>query len=322
MKVLFVGLGSIGQRHLRNLQTLGTFEYFALRSRGHALPAEFSAVPIRALSHMDDVVAVAPDLALLCAPPVAQQAVLGRLVRETKCHFFIEKPIAPTIEHLYEFADALEADRRKSLVGYNLRFHPVSGVVREVLQAKTLGRVCSARASVGQYLPDWHPHEDYRQGYSANRGLGGGVVLDLIHEIDLLCSWFGIPDRVKALAGKPSSLEIDTEDTAEMLCGFPHGVIGSIHLDYVQRVPMRQGVIVGDAGTLTYDLLKNECQVLRPGADPVKHEYAGFVRNDMYVSELAMLLDAIRSDAPCAPSLRDGIDVLGVALRAKHDAGV
>jgi predicted dehydrogenase len=322
MKILFVGLGSIGQRHLRNLQKLGQFEYVALRSRAHQLPDEFSGIPIRVVSHLDDAVASQPDIAVLCAPPLAQQAALGRLVRETRCHLFIEKPIAPSLDDLEDCADILEAQHRKSLVGYNLRFHPVSAVVRDVLQQGALGRVCSARASVGQYLPDWHPHEDYRHGYSANRRLGGGVVLDLIHEIDLLYSWFGKPDVVKAVAGTLSALDIDTEDTAEILCRFAGGLVGSIHLDYVQRVPMRQGAIVGDAATITYDLLKNECHVHRPSADTISYAFPEFIRNDMYVAELAGLLEAIRADVPCSPSLREGVDVLDVALRAKRDAGV
>jgi predicted dehydrogenase len=322
MRVLFVGLGSIGQRHLRNLQTLGTFEYLAWRSRGHLLPDEFSALPIRVVTDLDEAVAAQPDLALLCAPPVVQQETLGRLVRETRCHLFLEKPIAPSLDGLAECARLLEAQGRKSLVGYNLRFHPVIAAARAALQQGTLGRVCAARASVGQYLPDWHPQEDYRQSYSASRRLGGGVALDLIHEIDLLYAWFGKPDVVKAVAGTLSSLDIDTEDTAEILCHFPGGVIGSIHLDYVQRVPMRHGTVIGDAATLTYDLLKNECTLYRPGSAPASQTFPDFVRNDMYVAELAALLDGIRMDTPCSPSLREGIDVLEIALRAKQDAGI
>ena len=322
MRVLLVGLGSIGQRHLRNLQALGTFEYIALRSRGQPLPGEFSALPLRVVTALDEAVASQPDVALLCAPPTAHPAVLGRLVRETGCHVFIEKPIAPSLDGLAECARLLEAQGRKSFVGYNLRCHPVCTVVHEVLRQGVLGKVSAARVSVGQYLPDWHPYEDYRHGYSASRRLGGGVMLDLIHEIDLLYSWFGKPDVVKAVAGKISALDIDTEDTAEILCRFAGGRIGSIHMDYVQRVPMRTGTIVGDEATLTYDLLKPECQVLRPGVPPVVHSFSAFVLNDMYVAELARFFEAIQGDTSCSPSLREGIDVLEIALRAKHDAGV
>jgi predicted dehydrogenase len=321
-RILLVGLGSIGQRHLRNLQTFGTFEYVALRSRGQPLPDEFSALPLRVVTTLDEAVAAQPDVAFLCAPSTAHPAVLGRLVRETRCHVFIEKPMAPSLEGLADCARLLEEQGRKSLVGYNLRCHPVWTVVQDAVRQRVLGQVSHARVSVGQYLPDWHPHEDYRHGYSASRRLGGGVMLDLIHEIDLLYSWFGKPEVVKAVAGKISALDIDTEDTAEILCRFTSGVIGSIHMDYVQRVPMRTGAIVGDEGTLTYDLLKPECQVHRPGVPPAVYAFPEFVRNDMYVAELTRFFEAIRGDTPCSPSLREGIDVLEIALRAKHDAGV
>lgn len=322
MKALFVGLGSVGQRHLRNLRTLGSFEYIALRSRGLALPAEFDDLSIRVVRGIDEAIAEQPDLALLCAPAVTQQAVLGPLVRETRCHLFIEKPITPSLDNLAEYVCLLERQRRKSLIGYNLRFHPVVAVVQQALQSKALGRVCSARASVGQYLPDWHPAEDYRQGYSANRRLGGGVLLDLIHELDLMYSWFGKPTAVKAIASKVSSLSIDTEDTAEVVCRFADGVVGSIHLDYVQRVPFRNGSIVGEAASLTYDLLKNECAIYRPGTEPEVHSFPDFVRNDMYSSEISRLLEAIATDVPCTPSLREGVEVLEFALAAKQDAGL
>ena len=322
MKILFVGLGSIGQRHLRNLQRFGPFDYVALRATNRPLPEEFARIPMKVVTRVEHAVAEQPDVAFLCAPAVVQQAVLEPLVHETRCHFFIEKPIAPGLDGLAGLADVLDEQHRKSIVGYNLRFHPVSAVVREALRFGTLGKVCSVRASVGQYLPDWHPQENYRQGYSANRSLGGGVLLDLIHEIDLLYSWFGRPQVVKAIAGTVSKLDIDTEDTAAVVCRFDDGIIGCIQLDYVQRVPARGGTIVGDAATLSYDLMKSECRIDRPGADPVVHAFHDFVRNDMYVAEVAHLFDAIETDGLCSPSLREGLDVLEFALRAKCDAAV
>ena len=322
MKILFVGLGSIGQRHLRNLQRFGTFDYVALRSTGRPLPDEFAQTRVTVVSTLEDAVAAQPDVAFLCAPAVVQQKVLEPLVRETRCHFLIEKPIAPLMDGLKGCVRLLEEQHRKSVVRYSLRFHPVSAVVRDTLRQGTLGKVCSVRASVGQFLPDWHPNEDYRLGYSANQRLGGGVVLDLIHEIDLLYSWFGKPDLVKAVAGTVSTLEIDTEDTAAIVCRFQGGAIGCIQLDYVQRVPSRNGTIVGDAGTLSYDLLKNECRIDKPGCEPAHHTFPDFVRNEMYVAEVAHLLEAIGADRECSPSLREGVEVLDIALQAKCDAGL
>jgi predicted dehydrogenase len=277
---------------------------------------------MKIVTRLEDGVAEQPDVAFLCAPAVVQQAVLEPLVHQTRCHFLVEKPIAPAMDGLAGLVRVLEEQHRKSIVGYNLRFHPVSAVVRETLRTGSLGKVCSVRASVGQYLPDWHPNEDYRQGYSANRSLGGGVMLDLIHEIDLLYSWFGRPQAVKAIAGTVSTLDIDTEDTAAVLCRFAGGVVGCIQLDYVQRVPARNGTIVGEAATLSYDFMKSECRIDRPGADPVVHAFPDFVRNEMYVAEVAHLLDSIGTGGDCSPSLREGMDVLEIALRAKCDAGV
>lgn len=321
-RVLFVGLGSIGQRHLRNLRAHGPFEYTALRSRGRALPDDLSDLPIRVVHDLDAAAATRPDLVFLCAPPAIQRVALERLARDTRAHLFIEKPIALAVDGLEACAAEVEAQGRVAMVGYNLRFHPTVRRVGEWLDDGRLGRIASARVTVGQFLPDWHPAEDYREGYSAKRALGGGVLLDLIHELDLLYSWFGRPQAVKAMAGRLSSLEIETEDTAEVLLRFESGVIGSAHLDYVARTARRGGVIVGDAATISYDLLACSCDVQGPRGVEESEAWPSFVRNDMYATELETFLTAVREGRPAMPTLRDGLDVLAIANQARLDSGI
>jgi predicted dehydrogenase len=320
MKILFIGLGSIGQRHLRNLLATGQkFEFHAYRKRGLPLPKEFEAISVITHTELFEAISVQPDITFLCAPPMLQTEVLPRIIQDTKSHLFIEKPIAVSTEGMEALCTLMEAQNRVSLIGYNLRFHPVHQLVANALQNNVIGNVISARASVGQYLPEWHPAEDYRQGYSANNSLGGGAVLDLIHEIDLLYSWFGNADTVKAITAKRSHLEMDVEDTAEILLRFNIGVIGSIHVDYVQRAPFRNGMIIGDEGTILYDLLKNRFELLLPGKEPQVQQLEGFVRNDMYLNEIKALLAAIENKTTCVPDLRNGMEVLDIALKAKED---
>jgi len=322
MKILFIGLGSIGQRHLRNLLATGQkFEFHAYRKRGLPLPKEFDSITVVAHAQLHEAIGVQPEIVFLCAPPMLQTEVLPHIVKETKAHLFIEKPIAVSTDGMEALCRVMEMQQRVSLIGYNLRFHPVHRLVAAALQTNAIGNVISARASVGQYLPEWHPAEDYRQGYSANSNMGGGAVLDLIHEIDLLYSWFGNADTVKAITARRSHLEMDVEDTAEILMRFNTGVIGSIHVDYVQRAPFRNGMIIGDEGTILYDLLKNRFELLQPGAAPQVEDFEGFVRNDMYLNEIKALLAAIENKTACVPGLRNGMEVLNIALKAKQDGG-
>src|SRR5262249_48764462 len=128
------------------------------------------------------------------------------------------------------------------------------------VQRNAIGRITSARADVGEYLPDWHPWQDYRASYSGRRDLGGGAVLTFSHELDALCWLLGPPRRLTAMAARTSSLEIDTEDVAEIMLDFESGAIGSVHVDYVQRVPKRSLEIVGEQGTLRWDYHRNRLE--------------------------------------------------------------
>ena len=124
--------------------------------------------------------------------------------------------------------------------------------VKRLVAEGVAGRLVSIRAQFGQYLPDWHPWEDYRRGYSARRDMGGGVVLDRVHELDYVRWLMGNVTEVCALSGKLSSLEIDSEDTAEILLRFESGAFGSVHLDYVRRDRDCRLEIVGEEGTLEW----------------------------------------------------------------------
>src|SRR5204863_1092430 len=114
-------------------------------------------------------------------------------------------------------------------------------------------RLVAMQAQVGQYLPDWHPWEDYRRGVSARRDTGGGVILDLIHELDYLLWLNGEVSQVACVADHVSSLEIETEDVAAILLRFANGAIGTVHLDYLQRAPSRTCRLIGEDGTICWD---------------------------------------------------------------------
>lgn len=315
MKILFVGLGSIGQRHLSNLISLGYDKFYALRNRGNALPLEISSSGLIVLKDWEEVALVRPDFCILAAPPVVQQEYLPLIVA-MGMDVFVEKPIGTNLNVLFEVLETVKEKKLVSMVGYNLRYHPLVARLKEILCNGYIGNQTSFRLEVGQYLPDWHPYEDYRAGYSAQNSLGGGVTLDLIHEIDLAYYLFGTITDVKSFTAKRSHLEIDVEDTSEIIVKLQNGVIGSIHLDYVNRIGMRKGTIIGDCGVLDYDLLKSEYN-LSIG----KHEKVSgkidFQRNDMYKNELIEFLQCVENRTEPKNNLESGLAVLEYALKAK-----
>jgi predicted dehydrogenase len=320
MKLLVVGMGSIGQRHVRNLRELRDIEILVYRRRRRPLPENLRGDWLREFDDLDAALDEGPVAALICAPPTLQVESASRAV-EAGCHLFIEKPISDRLDGLEALVGDVERRSLVTLVGYNLRFHPQLLRIHQLVTAGRIGRVTSIRAEVGQYLPDWHPDEDYREGYSARRNLGGGAILDLIHEIDYV-QWLGGPvSRVACFAERASELAISVEDTAEIILDFEAGAIGSVHVDYVQRTLGRNCKIIGDAGTIVWNLPEQELRLFEISSPEwqVFHEH-GFESNTMYVEEMRHFLDCIEGRAMPVVNLRQGVETLRVALAARESA--
>jgi len=181
----------------------------------------------------------------------------------------------------------------------------------------------SARAQFGQYLPDWHPWEDYRHGYSARQDLGGGVVLDRIHEIDYLRWLFGEITEVYAMIGHCSSLEIDTEDTAEMLLRFRSGGFGSIHVDYVRRPYDCSFSATGEEGMIEW-CYQDHVVSWYGTSDCTWHrmEWPAYAVNQMYLDEMRHFLQVVSGEAQSECDIQEGRRVLELALAAKDSAAV
>jgi predicted dehydrogenase len=193
--------------------------------------------------------------------------------------------------------------------------------MRDLLAAGEIGRPLSVRAHWGEYLPGWHPWEDYRQGYSARLDLGGGVVLTLSHPLDYLRWLFGEVAALWAFTGKNSDLELQVEDSAEIGLRFASGMLGSLHLDYNQRPASHWLEAIGSQGTLHWDNLSGEVRVFQSeiGSWQFYPPPTGFERNDLFLAEMRHFLQVARGEAEPICSLADGIHALQLAL-AVHDS--
>jgi predicted dehydrogenase len=252
MKILVIGCGSIGRRHARNLKDLGVKDLLVFdpeKERAVQLARECEAFLADTLEQAYDH---QPEAVLICAPTSLHLA-LARQALEHDCHIFLEKPLSHSTDGVMDFLAEVRARHRVLLVGYNLRFDPLLHQLHAWLNESRIGRVISARLHFGSYLPWRHPWEDYRAGYGARKGLGGGVILDAIHELDYALWLFGAPEKVYCVGGKSSDLEIDVEDFAEIVLSCKNYVI-SVHLDYIQRPPRRSCEVIGTRGTIQASL--------------------------------------------------------------------
>ena len=208
----------------------------------------------------------------------------------------------------------MEHRRLVALVGCQWRYHPAIRWLRGILAAGSLGALSSARIDYAEYLPDWHPYEDYRSSYAARADLGGGVILTQIHDYDLVWWLFGAPTRVSATGGHVSDLEIDVEDTVE--ARLEGGTIPvTVCQTFASRDRRRTLTLSGQKGTITLDLLTPQVTTTAPVDRPSGLE--AFRRNDMFLAEVWHFDACLRGDALPEVPLSDGIEVLKLAMAVK-----
>jgi len=316
LKFLIVGFGSIGKRHFDNLNLIGGVEASVLTRRQMSLPdTRVYGSMAQALKERFDAVFITNETALHIPTAIA--------FAERGCHLFMEKPVSDSMKDVNRLTELVRKHNLKAMVGYNMRFHAVVRRGKDLVREGTIGRVISARMEAGQYLPDWHPQQDYRDSYSASKDKGGGVILDLSHEIDYACWFFGEASKVFSFSGKRGELEIETEDNAEIMIEFQAGVWCQVHLDYLQRYPGRSFKLIGTEGAVEADLIANRIRVFEAGEAEWAELDTGadFQRNQMYVDEVRHFIDCLNGSTP-GPliSLEDGIKVLQIALAAKESA--
>lgn len=316
-RVLIAGLGSIGRRHLNNLRQLKVEDILLYRTSPDPLE-EAPELPV--FTDLKQALALRPDVVIVSNPTAHHLAVALPSAR-AGCHLFIEKPISHAWEGVEELLSTVKRQKVTTLVGFDLRFDPGLLMIKTLIEERRIGQVTAIQCQVGQYLPDWHPNEDYRTGISARQETGGGVILDLIHELDYVCWLMGPALRVACFARRVSGLEIETEDHAAILLDFESRAIGTIQLDYIQRVPSRTCRVIGEGGTILWDHFANTVRWYEVALGQWQtFEYKDFQRNDRFVAEMRHLLACLSGIEQPSVDVFDAGQVLKTALAAKESA--
>ena len=328
MKILIAGLGSIGRRHFRNLIALGERDIVLLRTRKATLPDdELAGYPVET-DLKEALQKYRPD-AVIVANPTSMHMDVAIPAAEAGCHILLEKPVSNSLDRLDVLKNAAQKSGSRILVGFQFRFHPTLNKARELIQSGALGRVLTVHAYWGEYLPQWHPWEDYRQSYAARSDLGGGVIVTLTHPLDYLRSLLGDVDSLWSFNGHISPLEVNVEDVAEIGLKFENGAVGGVHVNYFQRPPVHRLEIVGTTGTLHWDNADATLHFERMPASfgsysdrppaPVIESFLppqGFERNQLFVAQTRHFLEIARGESEPVCTLEDGIAALRLALAA------
>lgn len=309
-------MGSIGLRHLKNLKKImSSFETASLRSTNRNISEEYYKLIDHEFYNFEDAKKFDPDVVFITNPT--------SLHVETTLQFmdnvdgiFIEKPLSDNIESAKKLVKNTDVIMH---VACPLRFHPVIKFLKNYFNSTN--KIKSIHITSGSYLPSWRPGQDYKKTYSARKDLGGGVSLDLIHEIDFMRWIFGDISEGYFGSAKISDLELDVEDTAYGIWKLKNGAVCEIHLDYYRKIPKREVEIVTENAVVHADLIRSKVKICEETGEEKTYHF-NFDRNDMYLEEMNYFLDILANGVKSFNNTSFAIETLKYALYMRNNVGV
>lgn len=315
MKILIAGLGSIGRRHLKNLIALGEKDIVLYRTGKSTLSDDEFLRDFPVKTEIYEALNCKPD-AVIVSNPTSLHMDIAIPAAKAGCYIFLEKPISHSMDRINELKKSLEYHKERLLVGFQFRFNPVFRIAQQLLLNGEIGKVVSVFSHWGEYLPDWHPWENYRNSYSAKAELGGGVVLTLCHPLDYLSWLLGKPILKWSHIRTVSNLVANVEDSADAFLEFPNGALGMVHLDYIQKPPSHTLNITGTQGLIKWDNSNNILSVFRHKTSEWENfSQPEFERNFMFLEMMRHFLDVVKGKAEPFCTLDDGINALELAIK-------
>jgi predicted dehydrogenase len=312
MRALVLGGGSIGRRHATNLAALGHDVMVAdlVEERAAAVARECQGRATQRDAAPD------VDLVVVATPTIAHvgdlEWALGR-----GAHVFVEKPLAASNEQLERAVEmATSASGQHVMVGCNLRFTEGFRLLSRELAG--VPRIAALLIDFGWWLPAWRPQEDYSHQYSTRRALGGGIILDAIHELDYAIALAGPVTDVAARWSRTGVLAGDVEDVADIVLRHRSSTHTHVHVDYLRRRYSRSCTAITDDAELRWDYATGRVERLAGAGEAPEILADGLDadRNDAYVAEMRHFLDSISCGEPPQNTVREAAEVTGVALRA------
>lgn len=304
MKILIVGLGSIAKKHIKALQTLKVnTKIYALRSN----PNTEIEVGIENIYNLDEVNIIF-DFAIISNPTHLHYQFIEKLAKKG-IPLFIEKPAIHSLNNAEKLVAIIEETKIITYVACNLRFHPCIGFLKNKIETESL-RVNELNVYCGSYLPDWRPEKNFKTIYSANAAMGGGVHLDLFHELDYTTWLFGFPNNSKSILRNISSLEIDAVDYANYSLQYDT-FTANIVLNYYRRKPKREIEIVLEGDTWLVDLIKNE---IKNDAGEYLFKAVDFNVKDTYLLQLDYFIGCLKNKHQPMNSFKESIEILKICL--------
>jgi predicted dehydrogenase len=324
MRFLIVGLGSMGKRRIRNLRALKLDDVVGFDTQGERRSEAQRQLGVDVATSFEEGLSKRPDALIISTPPDRHLPYAMEAARRD-IHFFMEASV------LLDGMDTLISeckDRRiVAAPSSTMRFHPSIQTMKRLVDENAIGKILSINYHSGQYLPDWHPWEDYRKYYVSRKETGGCREI-VAFELSWITWLLGSVERVSCMKGKLSRLEADIDDIYQMLLEFHEGAIGSVQVDVISRVPYRSLKMIGEEGVIVWDWSKRVVSVYNTSSEGWKNYLQekgrvveGYVmEDDMYVEEMRHFIGAIEGKHQYMYSLEDDHKILELLYAAERSS--
>ena len=295
MKFLVCGTGSIGLRHLKNLKYLGQNDiivYSTGKSSMVGLKEELK--DLRVYDSLEKALEEKPDVCMV-TNPTSMHIDVALKAAKAGCHLYIEKPLSHSLKDLDLLQRIVEQKNLITFITYQFRYNTHIIKLKEIFKnlENIYGKALYVTTEWSEYLPDWHPWEDYKQGYSARKDLGGGVLLTQIHPLNYLNYIFGEIKDVKINKIATKILNIEVDDIADLLLLFENGMSGHIHIDFLQKPRVHTMKIITSKGRFEWDYHQNSLVFIDMEGNKEDFQNDMFERNDMFIDMLDSFISTI-----------------------------
>jgi predicted dehydrogenase len=299
--VAVLGAGSIGERCIRNLWKLGYRNIVVYRQRN--LPfRDIGEAQVKVVTHWDDFLQLKPFAAFVCTPTSLHLSQAVELIRHG-IHTLVEKPLSHSAQGFEDLHKVASEGKALLWVGYMMRQHPILKITKQIVEEKKYGNLLSMQSRWAEYLPDWHPWEDYRHSYAARKDMGGGVALTLSHDIDMV-NWLSGSTVIQShiLKNHRRTLEVDVETGAEIILQYKNGVTAGLHLNFYEKNKERFLKLVFDNASLSIDFFEPSLTIKTPTQTETR-KFPEFDRNQLFIDQLEAFMKKTSNYLP-ADSLR------------------
>jgi len=308
MKFLICGIGSIGLRHLKNLKSLGFSDIIIYRTGRSTIENIIEETKgLAVFNDFDEALAQKPHVCMI-TNPTSMHLSFALKAASVGCDLYIEKPISNSLDGLSELENIVEKNKLITLVTYQFRYHPHLNKLKEIFESEVIsyGRPLYVTTEWSEYLPDWHPWENYKNSYAARPDLGGGVLLTQIHPLNYLSYIFGDIMAAQKSVTRTGALGIQVDDSADLLLEFEQGFSGHVHIDFLQKPRVHTMKIVTSTGRFEWDYHANSLVFVGNESRQQIFDNNDFSRNDMFLDMLTDFITCVtnrektRFDVPSA----------------------